>query len=78
MKGLEMGFLEGWTGWEEIDTLSIQFYKPVYKHGVGIPDDIIEQAGEDSTFYLDGENSQISICTDSGEIFSAKIKLVIA
>jgi len=73
-----MSFLEEWTGWEEVDIFSMQFYKPVYKRGVGIPDDIIEQAGEGSTFYLDGENSQISIYTDSDEIFSAKIKLVIA
>lgn len=78
MTGLEASFLEKWTGWDECDTFSLQFYKPVYRKGVGIPDDVIELAGDDSCFVVDGSESKIYIYDVNGEeIMSADIKLVI-
>lgn len=78
MKGLEKSFLENWSGWDECDTFSLHFYKPVYKRNVGIPDSIIDQAGDDSCFGIDGDNSKIYIYDiDGKEIFQANVKIVI-
>lgn len=78
MKGLEKSFLENWSGWDEYDTFSLQFYKPVYKRNVGIPDSIIDKACENSCFCIDGENSKIYIYGNDGEeIFQASVKIVI-
>lgn len=76
--GVEYSFLESWKAWDECDTFSLQFYKPVYKRGVGIPDDIIDRAGDDSVFYVSCDTGKISIYNDIGdEIFEANVKLVI-
>lgn len=79
MKGIEGSFLESWSAWDEIDAFDLQFYKPVFKRGVGIPDEIIDQAGSDSYFAVLSSTSVIEIYDEHGEpIFSSKVKLVIA
>lgn len=78
MKGVEGSFLKSWKAWDECDTFSLQFYEPVYKRGVGIPDDVIEQAGDDSCFYVSCDTGKIAIYDRNGdEIFDANVKLVI-
>jgi hypothetical protein len=78
VKGVESSFLESWKGWDEIDSFDLQFYKPVYKRGVGIPDEVIELAGEESCFAVLSSASVVEIYNKEGEsIFSAKVKLVI-
>lgn len=77
MKGLEKSFLESWSDWDDVGTFALDFYKPVYKRGVGIPDDIIDKAGDDSCFCIDGENSNIYIYGSEGEeIFKSSVKLI--
>lgn len=78
MIGLEKSFLERWSGWDEVDTFSLQFYKSVFKRNVGIPDSIIDKAGDDACFCIDGEHSKIYIYDSNGvEIFKASVKIVI-
>lgn len=79
MKGIESSFLESWKGWDEIDAFDLQFYNPVYKRGVGIPDEVIELTGKDSCFAVLSSTSVIEIYDENGDsIFSSKVKLVIA
>lgn len=80
LKGLEGSFLVSWDGWDEMGTMSLQFYKPVFRRDVGLPLDVIEEAeATNGVFTIDGENSSISIYygVECDKVYEHQVKLTL-
>ena len=77
-QGLEFSFLKDWGGWDEIDTGCLQFYKPVFRDDVGLPQEVMDIPTEEACFILDISSSTIQICDESADpVFESKVKLVL-
>lgn len=77
MKGIEKSFLSNWSGWDEVDTGDLQFYK------VNLNDETVNYIGDKElvsriySMYFSSQSSKIEFYDIEGEkVFSKEVKLV--
>lgn len=77
-QGLEFSILKEWSGWDEIDTGTLQFYNPVFRDDVGLPQEVLEIPKEDACFVLDMSSGTIQVYDAYQDpVFESKVKLVL-